>query len=91
MNTSIALDSRRNASPPIESAVDPYVLIDGRSVDDEEPIGWIGMVCVQCSIVCANRHYISNGVLDDDDDTYSLPNAAAATFAGLTSSSIPAI
>jgi hypothetical protein len=60
-------------------------------MDDEEPIGWIGMVCVQCSIVCANRHYISNGVLNDDDDTYSLPNAAAATFAGLTSSSIPAI
>jgi hypothetical protein len=29
-------------------------------------------------------------VLDDDDVTYSLPNAAAAT-AGLTSSSIPAI
>ena len=63
-------------------------------MDDEEPIGWIGMVCVQCSIVRANRHYISDGVVDDDyddDDTYSLPNAAAATFAGLTSSSIPAI
>ena len=30
------------------------------------------MVCVQCSIVCANRHYISNGVLDDDYGTYSL-------------------
>jgi hypothetical protein len=42
-------------SPPIESDVDPYVLIDGRSVDDEEPIGWIGMVLVQCSSVCASR------------------------------------